>query len=68
MKKLFKIIFSRMTIVIIAILLQLGISILLPYIINHFYPIVFNHYYIQIDLVINLIGIILLIHIINKDN
>lgn len=67
MKKLFKIIFSRMTIVIIAILLQLGISILLPYIINHFYPIVFNHYYIQIDLVINLIGIILLIHIINTD-
>lgn len=67
MKNIFKKIFSRATLVIIAILLQLAISLLLPYIINHFYPIMFGKFYLPIDIVINVIAFILLLYLINSD-
>ena len=67
MKNIFKKIFSRATLVIIAILLQLAISLLLPYIINHFYPIMFGKYYLPIDIIINVVAFILLLYLINSD-
>lgn len=67
MRRFFKIIFSRMTLVVIAILIQLGISIVLPYVFNHYYPIVFNHIYVPIETIITIFGIILMIRIINSD-
>ena len=67
MKRVFKIIFSRMTLVVLAILIQLGISLVLPYVFNHYYPIVFNHVYVPIETIITIFGIILMIRIINSD-
>lgn len=59
--------FSRMTLVIVAILLQLCLSILLPYLINHFYPVLFNNIYISIDVVLSILAFILMMRIINSD-
>lgn len=67
MKRFFKIIFGRMTLVALAIIVQLCLSIALPYILMYFYPQYFNELYIQIDMVINIIGFIMLLMIINSD-
>ena len=67
MKKFFKIIFSRMTLVIIAIILQLAVSVLLPYIISYFYPLNFKNIFVPIDFIFTILGIILMIRIINSD-
>lgn len=67
MRKFFKIIFSRMWLVAIAIIAQLLISTTLPYILNYFHPEIFGRLYIQIDLVINIVGLIMLLIIINSD-
>ena len=67
MKKFFKIIFNRSTLVIIAILLQLGLSFLLPYMIAHYYEVSFSRVFVPVDLVFTIIAIIVLIRLINSD-
>ena len=67
MKKFLKIIFSRMTLVILAIILQIVLSILLPYLINRYFPLSFSNVFIPIDIIFNALGILLLIRIINSD-
>ena len=67
MRKLFKKIFSRSHLVVIAILLQLGISIVLPYIINNYYPLVINNVFIPVDACFTLLAIILMIRVINSN-
>ena len=56
-----------MTLVVIAIILQLLVLILLPYIISYFYPLNFKNIYIPIDFIFTILGIILMIRIINSD-
>ena len=67
MKKFLKIIFSRMTLVIFAIILQIVLSILLPYLINRYFPLSFSNVFIPIDFIFNVLGFLLLIRIINSD-
>ncbi len=67
MKKFFKILFSRMTFVIIAILLQLAFSLILPYALTYYYPQIFSHVFISLDLLFALIGVALTVRIINSD-
>lgn len=67
MRKFFKIIFSRMWLVAITIIAQLVLSISLPYILNYFHPEIFGKLYIQIDLIINIVGLIMILFIINSD-
>lgn len=67
MKKVFKLIFSRATLVVVAILLQLGVSIVLPYVINHYYPLVISNLFIPIEILFQLIALILIVRIINSD-
>ncbi len=56
-----------MTLVIVAIILQLAVSIVLPYIINIYYPLVINNIFIPVDLIFTIISVILIIRIINTD-
>ncbi len=67
MRKFFKIVFSRMTLVIVAIILQIGLSIIIPYLINQHFPLYFSNVFIPIDFVFSVLGILLLIKIINSD-
>lgn len=67
MRKFFKIIFNRSTLVIIAILLQLGLSFILPYVIAHYYEISFSRVFVPVDVVFTIIAIIVLIRLINSD-
>ncbi|MBR6779067.1 MAG: cardiolipin synthase [Clostridia bacterium] len=67
MKKFFKIIFSRMTLVIVAILLQLSISLVLPYVINHYYPLVINNIFIPLEIVLGVFAFVLVVRVINSD-
>ena len=66
MKKYLKIFFSRMTLVAIAIIVQLIISATLPYILNYFHPEIFGKLYVQIELIINVLGFIMLLVVINS--
>lgn len=66
MRKFFRIIFSRMTLIVVAIILQIIFSILFPYILNYFYPQIFNHVYVHIDFIINFLAILLIIYLINS--
>lgn len=67
MKKLLKLLCSRMMIVILAILIQIVISIMLPYIIDYYFPIIFSQLYISLDLVLRLLAIIAFIRIVNSN-
>lgn len=67
MKKVFKILFSRMMLVILAILLQIALSVALPYVIGYYYPFVYRNIYISVDIILRIIGIIVFIRIINTD-
>ncbi len=67
MRKLFKILFSRMTLVIIAILLQIIVFVTLPYTFLDQYSQFLQHFYLSVDLVFRCISIILLVRIINID-
>lgn len=67
MSKFLKVLFSRMTFVIIAILLQLAISLILPYALTYYYPQFFSHFFISLDLIFTILAIALAIRIINSD-
>lgn len=67
MKKFFKIIFGRMTLIALAIVAQIIVSIALPYILNYLYPNVFNKIYVQIDLIINILALVLIMILINSN-
>lgn len=67
LRKFFKIIFSRMSLVALAIIAQIILSIGLPYILNYFHPEIFSKLYIQIDLVINTIAVIMVLCLINSN-
>ncbi|MBQ8615326.1 MAG: cardiolipin synthase [Clostridia bacterium] len=56
-----------MWLVALAIIVQLVISVALPYVLNYFHPEIFNRLYIQIDVLFNIVGIIMLLIIINSD-
>lgn len=66
MRKFFKIIFGRMTLVALAIIVQLLLSVGLPYILNYFYPEIFGKLYIQIDMIINIVAFVMLLMVINS--
>ena len=66
MRRFLKIVFSRMTLVALAIIVQLLVSTTLPYVLNYFHPEIFNRLYIQIDAIINIIGFIMLLVVINS--
>ena len=66
MKRFLKIVFSRMTLVALAIIVQLLVSTTLPYILNYFHPEIFGRLYVQIDLIINLLGLIMMLVVINS--
>lgn len=66
MRKFLKIVFSRMTLVALAIVAQLLLSTTLPYFLNYFYPQIFGKLYVQIDIAVNLIGLIMLVVVINS--
>ena len=59
MRRFLKIVFSRMTLVALAIIVQLLVSTTLPYVLNYFYPEIFGRLYVQIDLIIKLLGLIM---------
>ena len=67
MRKLFKIVFSRMWLVAFAIIAQLILSTALPYLLNYWHPEIFGKLYIQIDLIFNIIGLVMLLIIVNSD-
>ena len=67
MRKLFKIIFGRMTLIALAIIVQLIVSIALPYILNYFYPNIFSKIYVQIDLFVNIFALILIVFLVNSE-
>ena len=66
MRRFLKIVFSRMTLVALAIIVQLLVSTTLPYALNYFYPEIFGKLYVQIDLIINLLGLIMMLVVINS--
>ena len=66
MKRFLKIVFSRMTLVALAIIAQLLISTTLPYMLNYFFPEIFGQLYVQIDIIITLVGFIMMMVIINS--
>lgn len=67
MKKFFKIIFSRMNLVAVAIIAQLLLSVALPYVLNFFYPEIFGELYIVVQAGITLVAVVMLFVIINSD-
>ena len=67
MRKFLKIIFSRMWLVAFAIIAQLILSTALPYILNYFHPEIFGRLYIQIDLIFNILGLVMLLIVINSN-
>lgn len=66
-RKFFKIVFSRMSLVALAIIAQIILSIALPYIVNYFHPEIFSRLYLHIDLVINTIAVIMVLCLINSN-
>ena len=66
MRRFLKIVFSRMWLVAFAIIAQLLISVSLPYILNYFYPEIFGKLYVQIELIINIIGLVMMLVVINS--
>jgi len=66
MKRFLKIVFSRMTLVAIAIILQLLLSIALPYIALELYPQYIGKIYVYIDFTIQALGIIMFVVVINS--
>ena len=66
MRRFLKIVFSRMTLVALAIIVQLLVSATLPYILNYFHPEIFGELYVQIELIINLIGLVMMLVVINS--
>ncbi len=67
MKKLLKILISRMTLVILAILLEIALSIFVPYlIINYYNPLLVKVLFTSFDILLRIIGIGLFIRIINS--
>ncbi len=66
MRRFLKIVFSRMTLVAIAIILQLLVSTTLPYILHYFHPEIFSEWYVVIDASINILGFIMLLVVINS--
>ncbi len=66
MRRFLKIVFSRGSLVSIAIIGQLLLSATLPYFLNYFYPEIFGELYIQIDILVNLVGLIMLVVVINS--
>ncbi len=67
MRKFLKIVFSRMTLVIVAILLQLVVLITLPYTFLQQYSQFLRHFYLSADIIFRTIAIILLLRILNID-
>lgn len=67
MKKILKLVFSRMTLVIVAILLQFIVSLFLPYIINFYFPLKFNNVFVSIDLILSIIALCVWISVVNSD-
>lgn len=67
MKRILKIIFSRMILTILAILLQIAVSILLPYLLIEYTSVGFTYFYIPLDLIFRFAGVILILRIINTD-
>ena len=55
-----------MSLVAIAIIVQLLISATLPYILNYFHPEIFGELYLQIQTIINILGFIMLLVVINS--
>lgn len=66
MRRFLKIVFSRMTLVALAIIVQLLVSTTLPYVLNYFYPEIFSELYVKIDAIINILGFIMLLVVINS--
>ena len=66
MRRFLKIVFSRMTLVALAIIVQLLLSTTLPYILNYFHPEIFGELYVQIELIINFIGLVMMLVVINS--
>jgi len=67
MKKFFKLVFSRMMLVVVTIILQIIVSIILPYILNIYYPLVINNIFIPVDAILSLLALVLVIRIINSN-
>ena len=67
MRKFLKIIFSRLWLVAFAIIAQLILSTALPYLLNYWHPEIFGRLYLQIDLIFNIIGLVMLLIIVNSD-
>ena len=67
MKKFLKMLFSRMTFVIIAIILQIVISLILPYAILHYYPVLYGYLLVPLDIIFSILGVVFTIRIINSD-
>lgn len=56
-----------MWLVAITIIAQLILSIALPYLLNYWHPEIFSRLYLQIDLIFNIIGLVMILIIINSD-
>ena len=67
MRKFFKILFGRMTLVTVAIIGQLLISVALPYLLNYFHPEIFGQLFLTIQMAATLIAVIMIVAIINSD-
>lgn len=67
MKKFFQLLFSRFTLVVFAIILQLGLYIFLPIILNAFFPLVVNNAIVPLNIIIAIISMFVVIWIINSD-
>lgn len=67
MKKLFKMIFSRMSLVILAFLVQITVSYILPFYLTYYYPNVFGNLFYILNISYSILGVLLTIRIINSD-
>lgn len=67
MKKTLKLIFSRFTLIVLSIILQLALWIILPAFLNHKYPIVINSFLIPFNLIVAVLAIFVVTWIINSD-
>ncbi len=67
MKKFFQILFGRLTLVILAFLLQIGISFVLPIVLSVYYPQSFGKLLYLINFIFSILAIIFTIKIINSD-
>lgn len=67
MKKFFKLLFSRFTLIIFAIILQLSLYVILPIILNAQYPLIVNNVIVPFNIIAVVVSIFVVLWIINSD-